>query len=209
MAEEASHLLGRLGLQRATWVRSLPVYLVLIGIFGVFLPWQRGGSFLDAVVLGAYACLGVVFAAPPAASPFDDRPTIRRAGARVLISVLYGELVAVTMLLVALITVYVSRGGRIIVGPDLQSLSECLLFGLALALAVTTAAVWLSVRFSPAISRGVVRLMFLGLVVVFYLRSGWLPTVALRGAGIGLLAFLLFFLGLSATLSAPKGSETA
>src|SRR5438552_11535114 len=107
LAEEASGLLGRLGFQRAAWIRAVPVYLFLIGIFGVFLPWQRGGSFLDAIILGAYACLGVVFAAPTAASLFDSRPTIQKAGARVVISVLYGELVAVILLVLAVITVYV------------------------------------------------------------------------------------------------------
>jgi len=197
LAEEASGLVGRLGFQGAGWMRAVPIYLFLIGIFGIFLPWQRGRSFLDAVILGAYACLGVVFAAPSAASPFDGRPTIWKAGARVVISVFYGELLAVSMLLLGIITVYVSNGRRIVVGPNLQSLSECLMFGFALSLAVTTAAVWLSVRFSPTVSRGIVRLIFLGLVAAFYLRSGWLPTVALRGAGLGLAASVLFFLGLA------------
>ena len=63
------------------------------------------------------------------------------------------------------------------------------------------AAVLLSVRFSPNAAKGVVRLAFVGLLVAFYLRSGWLPSVALRGAGIALLASVLFFLGLRATLA--------
>jgi len=204
LADEAYGLIGRLGFQGPAWARAIPIYLFLIGIFGVFLPWQRGRSFLDAVILGAYACLGVVFAAPSAAAPFDGRPTIRRAAVRIAISVLYGELLAVTMLLLGIITVYVSNGGRIVVGPNLQSLSECLWFGLTMSLAITTAAVWLSVRFSPTVSRSVVRLMFLGLVAAFYLRSGWLPAIALRGAGLGLVATVIFFLGLSTTLSGSK-----
>jgi len=197
LAQEASGLIGRLGFQGSAWTRAIPICLFLIGIFGVFLPWQRGRSFLDAVILGAYACLGVVFAAPSASPAFAGRPTIRRAGARIAISVLYGELLVVTMLLLGIITIYVSNGGRIVVGPNLQSLSECLLFGLTMSLAVTTAAVWLSVRFSPTVSRGVVRLTFLGLVAAFYLRSGWLPAVALRGAAVGLAASILFFLALA------------
>ena len=209
LAEEASGLIGRLGFQGAAWIRAVPIYLFLIGIFGIFLPWQRGRIFLDAVILGAYACLGVVFAAPSAASPFDGRPTIWKAGARVVISVFYGELLAVTMLLLGIITVYVSNGGRIVVGPNLQSLWECLVFGFMLSLALTTAAVWLSVRFSPTFSRGVVRLIFLGLVAAFYFRSGWLPAIALRGAAVGLAASILCFLGLTATLSGSRGSETA
>ena len=52
VVEEASGLIGRLDFQGAAWIRSVPMYLFLIGIFGIFLPWQRGQNFLDAVVLG-------------------------------------------------------------------------------------------------------------------------------------------------------------
>ena len=93
LAEEASKLRQRLGFQKASWIRALPVYLLVIGIFGVFLPWQKGRDFLDSVILGAYACLGIVFAAPAAAAEFEKDPTIQVALARVAISVLYGELV--------------------------------------------------------------------------------------------------------------------
>jgi hypothetical protein len=198
LTEEAS-ILGRLGFEGAGWIRAIPVYLLLIGIFGVFLPWQKGGDFLDSVILGAYACLGVVFAAPVAASAFDE-PTIGKALARVGLSVFYGELVAGILLLLSLTTVYFSRGGRIIVGPDLESLAECALFGLALSVAVSMAAVWLAVQFSPNTAKAVVRLTFVGLLAAFYLRSGWLPAAALRGAGIAVLASVVFFLALRAAL---------
>jgi predicted small integral membrane protein len=201
LAEEASNLRGRLGFQGSGWIRAMPVYLVLIGIFGVFLPWQKGRDFLDSVILGAYACLGVVFAAPIAASGFEQDPiTTSRALARVGISVLYGEMIAATLLILGIGTAYLSRGGRIVVGPDLLSLAECAGLGVALSLAVCMVAVWTSVRFSPKAAKGVVRLIFLGLLAAFYLRSGWLPLVAMRATGIALLASLVFFLVLRATL---------
>src|SRR6185369_16535729 len=149
LAEEASGLIGRLGFQGAAWIRAVPIYLFLIGIFGVFLPWQKGRVFLDSVILGAYACLGVVFAAPAAALEFEQVPTTRKALARIAISVLYGESIAGAMLLLGMITVYASRLGRIVVGPDLRSLAECATLGLTLSLAVSTAAAGLSIRFSP------------------------------------------------------------
>jgi len=158
----------------------------------VFLPWQKGGDFLDSVMLGAYACLGVVFAAPAAASEFTTAPPLQKALVRVVIAVIYGELVAGTMLLLGLVTVYVSHGGRFVVGPDLNSLAACAVLGLTLSLAVSMAAVWLSVKFSPGAAKNVVRLVFFGLLAAFYFRSGWLPTVALRGAGIALVASVLF-----------------
>jgi hypothetical protein len=200
LAEEASNLRGRLGFQGTGWMRAMPVYLLLIGIFGVFLPWQKGRDFLDSVILGAYACLGVVFAAPMAASGFDQDPNRGRALARVWVSVLYGELIAGILLILGVATVYLSRGGRIVVGPDLQSLAECAGLGVSLSLAVCMVAVLASVRFSPKAAKGVVRLIFLGLLAAFYLRSGWLPLVAMRATGIALLASLVFFLVLRATL---------
>ena len=209
LAHEASGLRTRLGFRSAAWPKAIPVYLLLIGVFGVFLPWEKGQDFLDAVMLGAYACLGVVFAAPAAAVGYESTPTMREAVARILICVLYGELVAAVMLFSGLITVYAVRGGRVVVGPDLRSLAQCSALGLALSLALTTGAVWLSVRFSPGAARGVVRVAFLGLLAAFYLRSGWLPTVALRGTGVGLLISILLLVGLRATLGANPGREGA
>jgi len=202
LAEEASNLRTRLGFQGRGWIRVLPVYLLVIGIFGVFLPWQKGRDFLDAVILGAYACLGVVFAAPAAAPEFDRIPTIQHAVARVAISVFYGELLAGATLLLGIATVYASRGGRIVVGPDLRSLAECAALGLTLSWAVSTATVWISIRTSPRAAKTAVRLVFLGLLAAFYLRSGWLPAVALSGAGIALLASIPLFLALRMSLAA-------
>jgi len=202
LAEEASNLRARLGFQDKSWMRILPVYLLVIGIFGVFLPWQKGRDFLDSVILGAYACLGVVFAAPAAASGFEKVPTVQTALARVLISVFYGELLAGAMLMLGITTVYVSRGGRIVVGPDLLSLAECAALGLMLSWAVSTAAVWISLRTSPQTAKTVIRLVFLGLLAAFYFRSGWLPAVAPRGAGFALLTSILLWVGLRTTLAA-------
>lgn len=201
LAEEASNLRIRLGFQGTGWIRNLPVYLLVIGIFGVFLPWQKGGDFLDSVILGAYACLGVVFAAPAATPEFEKVPTVLRALARVLISVFYGELLAGAMLMLGITTVYVSRAGRIVVGPDLRSLAECAVLGLMLSWAVSTAAVWISLRTSPRTAKTVIRLVFLGLLAAFYFRSGWLPSVALRGAGFALLTSILLSVGLRTTLA--------
>ena len=208
LAEEASSLCVRLGFQGHGWARTLPVYVLVIGVFGVFLPWEKGREFLDSVILGVYACLGVVFAAPAAAAAFETFPTTGEALARVIVSVFYGELVAGAMLFLGVLSVYIARAGRILVGPDLQSLAECAALGLTLSWAVSTAAVWVSVKISPQAGKNVVRIVFVGLLVAFYLRSGWLPSVALRGAGIALVASLIFFLLLRATLGAGR-SRTA
>ena len=125
---------------------------------------------------------------------------------RVAISVLYGELLAGALLVLGIATVYVAHGGRIVVGPDLRSLAECAVLGLTLSWAVSTATVWISLRTSPRAAKTSVRLVFLGLLAAFYLRSGWLPAVALRGAGIALLASVLLFVGLLTELRAALAS---
>ena len=196
LAEEASNLRTRLGFHGAGWIRSMPIYLLVIGVFGVFLPWQKGRDFLDSVILGAYACLGVVFAAPAAAPEFESFLTIQQALARVVISVLYGELIAGVMLVLGIATVYVSRGGRIVVGPDLQSLAECAALGLTLSLRSEHGR---RVAFHQDFTS---RCQNRGPVGVPWACSppsisapGWLPAVALRGAGIALLASILLFRG--------------
>jgi hypothetical protein len=105
------------------------------------------------------------------------------------------------MLMLGITTVYLSRGGRIAVGPDLRSLAECAALGLMLSWAVSTATVWISLRTSPQTAKAVVRLVFLGLLAAFYFRSGWLPAVALRGAGFALLASIVLSVGLRTTLA--------
>jgi hypothetical protein len=204
LAEEASNLHTRLGFQSGGWIRSLPLYALVIGVFGLLLPWQKGRDFLDSVILGAYACLGVVFAAPVAAAEFERFPSVQKALARVIISVFYGQLLAAVMLVLGIATVYVLRGVRIVVGPDFQSLAECATLGLMLSWAVSTVAVWLSLKISPRAAKTVVRLVFLGLLAAFYLRSGWLPAVAVRGAGIALLVSILLCGALWSTVASGR-----
>lgn len=160
--------------------RALLLHLALLAGFGVMLPYQKGIDFLDAVILGAYLALGVVFAAPAAAHPFDARPSWTRVIARIGASMLYGMAMAAGMLLLGLITVYTTR--NVVVGPNLVSLAECLLFSLALCLAVTALAVWSTLRFSRTTSMRLTRLVFLALLLAFFFESRRFPDIALEGA---------------------------
>ncbi len=211
LAAEAWDIAGRLGFRNPGWGQTGLGYFCLIGVFGVFLPWFKGRDFLDPVMLGVYASLGVVFAAPVAAAAFEKTPLPQRALARVAISVFYGELLAGSILLLGVATVYVSRWGRIVVGPDLRSVGECALLGVSLSLAVCAAATWFSVTFSASVSKRWIRMIFLALLAGFYLRSGWLPAIALRGAGLALLLSIVFLTALIVKLDTPgvrhPGSE--
>jgi len=73
----------------------------------------------------------------------------------------------------------------IVVGPDLQALGETAIFALMLALAVTSAVAWISVRYSPKAGRAAARIViFLVLLPLFVMNSRRLPDVALTGAAI-------------------------
>jgi len=200
LADEAAALQRHVGFTSEAWKRTTLTHLLILGLFGVFLPWQKGVGFLDPVILGAYACFGVVFAGPAASQPFDgSEPSANRALARILVCVLYGEVLVLGLLFTAVAAVYITR--RVYVGPDLQSLATCLLFGLALSLAASTIAVWMSVKYSPFAARGLIRLVFLVLLLGFFFRPRQLPRVAPMGAGIALAVATVAYLRLRESLT--------
>ncbi|MGH9592332.1 MAG: hypothetical protein ACRD5L_04520, partial [Bryobacteraceae bacterium] len=201
LADEAGALCQRLGFNSGAWLRTTLTHLAVVGLFGVFLPWQKGVGFLDPVILGAYACFGVVFAGPASAHDAKNMDPL----ARILVCVLYGEFLVLGMLFTAIAILYTTH--RIYVGPDLESLAMCGLFGLALSLAVSTIAVWMSFAYSPSAARSVVRLVFLALLAAFFFRSRRLPAVASWGAGIALAVAIIAYLRLRAALLGANISE--
>lgn len=162
-------------------LRTILPQVVLFGVFAVWLPLQKGISFLDPVILGAYASLGVVFAAPAAASGISVYKSIRN-----------GLGLSWAMLVTGVATVYFTR--TVAVGPNLESLAECGLFGLALSAAVSSVVVFTAARASAAVAKIVARLLLLTLLVLFFFRSGWLPDVALWGAAVCAGIAAIFFL---------------
>ena len=155
-------------------MRSLLTILpqvVLFAVFGVWLPVQKGISFLDPVVLGAYVCLGVVFSAPAVAS-----------GISVLKAVRSGLALSWGMLITGIVVVYFTR--PVVVGPDLSTLAQCGLFGLALSTAVSFAVAFAATRVSVNTTKIFARLILFLLLGMFYFWSGWLPDVALMGAAL-------------------------
>jgi len=163
------------------FLRVVILHLVLIVIFGVLLPLRKGISFLDPVMISAYACLGVLFAAPAAALAFSkSRPqTMREAFWRTAKAVGYGEGLAVIMLVAGVGTVSISR--RRLLVPELDVLAESGLLGLAGSIAMALFAGWMTLRFSAGAARYGMRAIFLGLLLLFLLQAQRLPDVPLRG----------------------------
>ena len=162
-------------------LRAVILHLALIAIFGVFIPLRKGLGFLEPIMITAYACLGVLFAAPAAANTFSKgRPqTMREAGVRAAKAVGYGEGLALLMLMAGVVTVSIANGRALF--PELDVLGQGAVLGLAASTALALLAGWMTLRFSPAAARMGMRVIFIGLLVLFVLRGERLPEIPLRG----------------------------
>jgi hypothetical protein len=193
--EEGRALRRRIGFSSDAWIRTTLTHLAVVGVFGILFPWLKGVEFLDPAILGAYACFGAVFSGPASAHALEKSDPL----ARIVVCVLYGELMVLGMLFAAIATVYITH--QVYVGPDLESLATCVLFGLALSLAVSATVVWMSWTYSPSAARGMFRLIFLALLVGFFFQPRRLPAMAPWGAGIALAVAAVVYLRLRAALS--------
>jgi len=177
--------------------RSAPnslIYAVVILAFGVAVPFGKGLGFFDPTVLSAYACLGALFAGPAAAHNFQKRPaSFGQAAGWIVKAVLFGELLAVAMLACGVATVFETNRAAFF-PPDLETLADSLLLGLSASLALASLAAWVSIEFSGGAARMALRLIFLGLLALFYLRGRWLPAVAGPGTLISVMASLTFLM---------------
>ena len=172
------------------------LHVALIAIFGVLLPQRKGIEFLDPVMISAYACMGVIFAGPAAATAFArSRPqSMKAALVRALKATGYGEGLALAMLVAGVATVNLTRAGRLRL-PELDTLGESALLGLTATTALVLFAGWMTLRFSASAARTGVRAVLLVLLLAFLFGSQRLPEIALEGAAFcGLLSGLMMFL---------------
>ena len=177
-------------------LRAVILHLILIAIFGVFIPLRKGLGFLEPIMITAYACLGVLFAAPAAANAFSKgRPqSMREALVRSAKAVGYGEGLALVMLTVGVITVSVANGRALY--PELDVVGEGAALGLTASTALALLAGWMTLRFSAAWARVGMRLIFMGLLTLFVLEGARLPEIALRGVelSVGFSALMVILL---------------
>ena len=132
-------------------------------------------------MITAYACLGVLFAGPAAAKAFSlGRPqSMREVAIRMAKAVGYGEGLALVMLVAGIVSVSVDHGRALY--PELDVLGEGLALGLAASTALALFSGWMTLRFSAAAARVGMRLVFMGLLVLFILQGSRLPEIPLRG----------------------------
>lgn len=182
---------------------GLAVYLMVVAIFGVLVPWMRGLGFLDPVILIAYTCLGGVFAGPAAVQLFDSVPTsVREALGRVTAAVVFGEVVVVILVALGLGTVRLAHRG--IFPLEVPVLIAGLVLGAALSLAMAAMAAWIRSSYSASVARAALRATFVALLMAFFFRSEWLPDVAWMGAAAAFVVAILFMLLLARRVSALR-----
>ncbi len=174
-------------------LRSALSYVLLILAFGVVVPRLKGLAFFDPALLSAYACIGMVFSGPAAAQVFKTRPrSLGEALRWIFQSVLFGEIIAVAMLAAGVLTVYLTHLRSVFFLPNLVYLATSQVLGLVGSLAVAGMAGLLTLRFSAGVSQGTLRIVFLALLVLFFLRGQWLPAAAAAGIPITLVAAAVF-----------------
>jgi hypothetical protein len=182
---------------RTVSLRTALLHLALIVIFGVVLPERKGIGFLDPVMISAYACMGVIFAAPAAAERFSkSRPqSLNEAFGRAGQAAGYGEGMALLLLAAGVVTVNLNKSGQVWL-PELDTLGSSAALGLTATITMALFTGWLTLRFSPVAAQYGTRVLFVVLLLAFFYRSQRLPEVALAGSVIclavsGLMAYLL------------------
>jgi hypothetical protein len=144
--------------------RQALILVAVVVIFGVILPWYKGLTLLQPLILLAYALMALLFVAP-AASEFwavVEKPVSARSIlTRILAIVGYGWGIALAMLITAVVTLNVLyRGPRLLIPPE-PFLASVVLLSLTASTAVAAICSLLAKRFSAATAKATIRAFFL------------------------------------------------
>jgi hypothetical protein len=181
---------------RLAGLRPILLHLALLAAFGVWIPRAKGIDFFEPEVLGAYACLGLIFAGPAVAQSSAEgfAPPFALAIARIVTGVLYGEAVVAALIGTGIATIHILLRGHYIPSPDWPSLASCAIFGLCGAAMAASMAAWLASQFSRQAATVTLRVLFFSLLILFYYRGHWLTDVAFKGAAICFALTAIFLL---------------
>jgi len=144
--------------------RQALVLVAVVAVFGVLLPWYKGMTMLQPLVVVAYALMALLFVAPAASEFWSAIETPASSGsviARLLAIVGYGWGVALAMLITSMVTLNVAyRSPRLLIPPE-PFFASALLLSLTASVAVAVICALLSRRYSPAMAKTTVRTIFL------------------------------------------------
>lgn len=154
------------------------VVLVVVVTFGILVPWYKGFLILDPRILGAYACLALLFVAPATADLSQEQQSEMTPAtllARIGVIVSYGWAVTVVILITALVTLNLTNRRAGLITPPWGLCAALLVFSLAGSSTVATASAVLARYFSAAGAKSILRAFFLLVLMVLAFSSRLLP----------------------------------
>jgi hypothetical protein len=153
--------------------RSLMVNLAVIAAFGIFVPWSRGLDFFDSIVIFSYSAIALLFAA----STITD--LVRRQSDSVVsligTATLYAWLTLLIIYALGIATVNLTYRAPQLLHPNWKLFGGVLLFSLTGSLFLAAFGALLSILFSPAWARTVVRALFAVVLVGIYFQRQVIP----------------------------------
>ena len=156
--------------------RTILINLAVIVAFGVFIPWRKGYDFLDALIVVCYALLSLLFVAPAIADFMTARPdSARRLFSAIARAVIYSWGISVLILAMGIATVNLTHRHMVILYPPPMLLAAALFLGLVACVFVAAASAFITLLFSGAAAKTVMRIGFLALLAALLFGPRFLP----------------------------------
>jgi hypothetical protein len=144
--------------------RQVLTLVIVLLIFGVLVPWYKGSTLLQPLIVMAYALMALLFVAPAASefwSTVEAPVSTSSLLARIFSIVGYGWGFAMAMLAAAIVTLNLLYRSQRVLTPPWPFLASAVLFSLTASAAVAVVCALLARRFSAALAKAIVRAFFL------------------------------------------------
>ena len=140
------------------------VWLLFVGLFGLFVPWFKGFDFLDPLLLIAYSCLSVLFVAPVVADLVAAQP--RQAWKALLRGLAAGWGSGLLIVALGLATVSLVHAHRLLL-PSASLLIAIAALSLAASVLTGAASALITLRTGSAASaRRILRISFFVVLLI-------------------------------------------
>jgi hypothetical protein len=144
--------------------RQALTLLIVLLIFGVLVPWYKGFTLLQPLIVMAYAMMALLFVAPAASELWSAVAEPVSTGSvltRIFSIIGYGWGFAMAMLAAAMVTLNLAYRSQRVLSPPWPFLASAVLISLTASGAVAVLCALLARRFSAATAKAMVRAVFL------------------------------------------------
>ena len=167
-------LLANSGFRRGG-TRSLLINLLVIGLFGCFVPWKWGFDFFDAFVMLAYCAIAFLFTASAMTALMTPGVSESPLPARILAAGFHGWSVMAITIALGIATVNFAYHAPRFLHPRWTLAVACLLLGLMGSIMIASIGALLAVIFTPAVSRSAIRVLFVLMLLGANFGRRYLP----------------------------------